>query len=260
MLKVRFYPSKNNKENAPLLILIGFVGSNKRVLLKYKEIWKDFNVFMYTPPMDMTLIILRMASNILTKKIHKYYKNNESSSKIIYIHGISVGTCFIGGFLNCLENYKNGKYNYLPHYIKGIVLDSGLVINANDAIEGFSSGFKSKGGVISLTIPPIIKLFKPIFSDYCKRDVPYFYKYNYNYLIFYSDCDTYFPGASKKFIDSLISKDINNNDNNNIDNKKNSKRIIMEQKFDSHHIQHFRKYKNEYIESVQKFITYTQTE
>ncbi|KAM9952919.1 hypothetical protein ACTFIR_007975 [Dictyostelium discoideum] len=248
MLGNKFYPSDNNPETDPLLILFGFVGSNERVMKKYRECWKGFNIFLFTPPCDMTIYLMRVGSRKINKELNKYFKNNPNASKIIYIHGLSIGASFVSGFLKQMELYKNGKFCYIIPYIKGIVMDSGLVITQNDAITGFKSAIRTQIGALGNVIQHAVPMFKPFIKYFCKHDVPYLFKNNYHFLVIYSPCDQYFPGASENLITRLNETDRTSNHND---------RIIVEMKFNSKHIEHLKSNKTEYIDSIVNFINIT---
>ncbi|KAN0006804.1 hypothetical protein ACTFIU_004995 [Dictyostelium citrinum] len=248
MFENKFFPSENKPETDPLLILFGFVGSNDRVMNKYKECWKGFNVFIFTPPCDMTIYLMRVGGRIFNKKLNKYFKSNPNASRVIYIHGLSIGASFISGYLKQLELDKNGKYGYIIPYIKGIVMDSGLVLTHHDAINGFKSAIREQIGLVGSIIQHAVPMFKPFIKYFCKHDVPYLFKNNYNFLVIYSECDVYFPGASESLINRLNDTDKKSNYND---------RIIIKKKFNSKHIEHLKNNKTEYIDSIINFINIT---
>ncbi|KAK5582918.1 hypothetical protein RB653_004507 [Dictyostelium firmibasis] len=248
MFENKFFPSQNNQETAPLLILFGFVGSNERVMNKYRECWKGFNVFLFTPPCDMTIYLMRVGGRIFNKKLNKYFKDNPNVNKTVYIHGLSIGASFVSGFLKMLELDENGEYRYILPYIKGIVMDSGLVITPNDAITGFKSAIREQAGSIGKIIQHAVPMFTPFINYFCKHDVPYLFKNHYHFLVIFSENDTYFPGASENLVDRL----------NNTDKKSNYKdRIIIEKKFMSNHIEHLKNNREEYMDSIVNFINIT---
>ncbi|KAN0045172.1 hypothetical protein ACTA71_005548 [Dictyostelium dimigraforme] len=244
---IKYYPCEN-ESTSPLLVLFGFVGSTEKVLNKYKSVWNGFNVLVFTPPCDMTIILMRICSKVVLKKVHKYFQTHPDAPKSFYIQGLSVGACFVAGHL---KQYENEKYGYLLNYISGIVLDSGLSVDTKDAITGFKSAIRAKTGSLGIVIQHCVPLFRPFISEFCRNDIPCLYKNDYNFLIIYSDCDTFFPGASKKLIKNLNDTDLKNGVPLN-------KRILVEVKFGSNHIEHLKNNKKEYTEAITNFISITE--
>ncbi|KAN0006803.1 hypothetical protein ACTFIU_004994 [Dictyostelium citrinum] len=244
---INYFPCEN-ESTSPLLVFFGFIGSTEKVLNKYKSVWKGFNILVFTPPCDMTIILMRICSKKVLKKIDNYFQTHLNAPKSLYIQGISVGACFVPGHL---KQYENKKYIYLLSYIKGIVLDSGLSVDTSDAITGFKSAIRSQAGSLGVVIQHCVPLFRPFISEYCRNDVPCLYKNGYNFLIIYSDCDTFFPGASKKLIKNIIDTDIKNGVSLN-------KRILVEVKFDSNHIEHLKNHKEEYTNAISTFVSMTE--
>ncbi|KAM9963064.1 hypothetical protein ACTFIW_006286 [Dictyostelium discoideum] len=245
---IKYFPSEN-ESTSPLLVLFGFIGSTEKVLDKYKSIWKGFNILVFTPPCDMTIILMRICSKKVLSKIHNFFQTHPNAPKSLYIQGLSVGACFVPGHL---KQYENEKYSYLLSYIDGIVLDSGLSVGLKDAITGFKCAMRTQISSVGVLIQHFVPLFKPFIGEYCRNDVPCIYKNGYNFLIIYSDCDTYFPGASKKLIKRIHDTDLRIGAQPN-------KRILHEVKFDSNHIEHLKTHKQEYTKALTLFISKTQS-
>ncbi|KAK5579431.1 hypothetical protein RB653_009114 [Dictyostelium firmibasis] len=244
MLNLTFYPSKCvGNEPKPLVLLFGFLGSNKKIMDKFYKIWENNNVFVYVPPLDFSTILLRFELKKLVKIIHKYYKDNENASKIIYLHGLSVGTCCIGTLISLLKSLENGKYSYVLPMIKSIILDSGMIIDEEEVQRGFSKTLKQKGAIgylLSLSFP----LFKSKWRNYCRNDFPHLLSddYDWNYLIITGEYDEFFPNSSFLFVE-MLKKSI-----------KNENRLILQKSFDSKHALHFKNYPEEYKKSINDFI------
>ncbi|KAM9974851.1 hypothetical protein ACTFIW_008320 [Dictyostelium discoideum] len=244
MFDLTFRPSNSvQNETKPLVLIFGFLSSNKKIMEKFCKIWEGCDVFVNIPPLDFSTILLRMEVKNLIKEIHKYLNNNKNTSKTIYLHGISVGTCYIGTFIKSLNNFENGKYKYILPMIKSIVLDSGMIINEAEVFRGLTKTMKEKG-VFGYILASIFPVFKSRWRYYCQNDFPHFLSndYGWNYLVISGEYDDFFPNTSDLFVE-LFKKAV-----------KNSNRQIQRKTFDSKHALHFKNHPEEYKKTINDFI------
>ncbi|KAM9970377.1 hypothetical protein ACTFIR_002233 [Dictyostelium discoideum] len=86
MFDLTFRPSNSvQNETKPLVLIFGFLSSNKKIMEKFCKIWEGCDVFVNIPPLDFSTILLRMEVKILIKELHKYLNNNKNTSKTIYL-------------------------------------------------------------------------------------------------------------------------------------------------------------------------------
>ncbi|KAM9988594.1 hypothetical protein ACTFIZ_003727 [Dictyostelium cf. discoideum] len=245
MFDITFHPSNSDQnETKPLVIIFGFLNSNKKIMEKYCKIWEGCDVFVHVPPLDFSTILLRIEIKSLIKKMHKLlYKNNKITPRTIYLHGISVGTCYVGTLIKSLNSFEKGKCSYILPMIKSIVLDSGMIINETEIFRGLTKTMKKKGG-LGYILALIFPVFKSKWRFYCQNDFPHFLSndYGWNYLVISGEYDDFFPNTSDVFVE-LFKNSV-----------KNSNRLIERKTFDSKHALHFKNHPEEYKKTINNFI------
>ncbi|GAM27276.1 hypothetical protein SAMD00019534_104510 [Acytostelium subglobosum LB1] len=236
-----------SEESRPLVVMLGWMGSQAPYLYKYTEKWtsQGFNAMQYCTGIAEVYIIPMRTKNIqiMLAQIKKYIKDHPSCQGIIF-HCFSNG----GGFYysEILEQiYNNPEFKHLHQYIKGSVLDSLPSLSIRAAMRaGRAAGGLIVYLILYIFVFPLLMLFARNFFDQYKSNLsnP---KNQWSHLIIYSkDDDVVTSDQVDILLEALKNK--------TFATKSDLLQVTCFEK--SAHVGHLRHHPQEYISSLQSFI------
>ncbi|EGC32527.1 hypothetical protein DICPUDRAFT_81648 [Dictyostelium purpureum] len=240
----------DDMESRPLCIVLGWMGSTQKLLIKYINLWtsRGFNTLSYRADYFEILSIfgIRRKAEVMLKQIANYLKERPNCDSVIF-HIFSNG----GGFLYwTFIEYMLGmeEYKSIHPMIKGVVMDSLPTFTNKQLFTGFWTLAKPMGGGIGtyMALPLTAAVWFPYFVLY--RKYLTHPKNQYVHTILYSTDDKLIPGSEvEEFIKRLkqyIRDDL----------------IHIQHWEKSEHVSHLRHHTKDYIRNINQFLVAVQAE
>ncbi|KAM9977127.1 hypothetical protein ACTFIR_010983 [Dictyostelium discoideum] len=234
----------DDMESRPISIVLGWMGSTQKLLLKYINLWtsRGFNTFSYRADYLETLAILGLRSKAMhmLKQISTYLKERPNCDTIIF-HIFSNG----GGFLYwALIEFMlaNDEYKFIHPMIKGVVMDSLPTFTNTQLFTGFWSLAKPMGGSLTAyaTLPLTAPIWFPFFIFY--RKYLTHPKNQFVHTVLYSTDDKLIPGAEVEAFLVRLKQNIRND-------------LIHVQKWEkSEHVCHLKHHTKDYLNNLNIFL------
>ncbi|KAN0048154.1 hypothetical protein ACTA71_002549 [Dictyostelium dimigraforme] len=234
----------DDMESRPLSIVLGWMGSTQKLLIKYINLWtsRGFNTFSYRADYFETLSIfgLRSKAYEMLKQISTYLKERPNCDTIIF-HIFSNG----GGFLYwALIEFilANDEYKYIHPMIKGAVMDSLPTFTNTQLLTGFWTLAKPMGGSLATyaALPLTAPIWFPFFILY--RKYLTHPKNQFVHTILYSTDDKLIPGSEVEAFLIRLKQNVRND-------------LIHVQKWEkSEHVCHLKLHTKDYLNNLNIFL------
>jgi len=179
------------KDETPLVVLFGWMGSGDKYLAKYSHEWnkRGFNTMAYCPTTFETFLVVGTPSKSLKMldQISAYLEAHPNCKSIKFQAFSNGGGFFYSAIMDHIHN--NSKYAHIREKLSGTVLDSLPTLS----LVAFVKAVYTSAGLIAsmitfLTLPFALCLWLPVMIKYRKNLAHP--KNQFLHLIFYSKTDT----------------------------------------------------------------------